>query len=133
MGNYHRWEEFPQRGVSYLAGRPESENIKIRIMASERMMLTQVVVQGGGTVPRHYHEAEQILIIEEGRARVTTGDDRKVRELSSGDIWVVPSNVVHSVEYIGNVRALEIVSPLRLDNFVGYVVSHTFFESKQDS
>lgn len=128
MGNYHRWEEFPQKSVSYLAERPDAENIKIRIMASERIMLTQVIVHGGGNVPRHYHEAEQIIIIEKGEARVTTGKDTKVRELGAGDIWYVPSNVIHGIEYVGDVRALEIVSPLRLDNFIGYVASHTFFE-----
>ena len=129
MGNYHHWDEFPQKGVSYLAGRPNSENIKIRIMASERMMLTQVIVHGGGTVDRHYHEAEQILIIEKGRARVTTGKSIEGHDLEAGDIWFVPSNIVHGIEYIGDVQALEIVSPLRLDNFTGYVASHTFFET----
>lgn len=131
MGYYHNWDEFPQKGVSYLAGLPTAENIKIRIMASERVMLTQITVRGGASIPRHYHEAEQIILIEKGRARVTTGKSLEVRELGPGDIWVVPSNVVHGVEYIGDVQALEIVSPIRLDNFTGYVASHTFFEEPQ--
>ncbi len=129
MGNYHRWEDFPQKTVSYLGGMPNTENIKIRIMASERMMLTQVIVEGSGTIPRHHHEAEQIMVIQKGRARVTTGDN-KAQELGPGDIWVVPSNVVHGVEYIGYVEALEMVSPPRLDNFTGYVMKHTFFEKE---
>ncbi len=127
MGYYHRWEEFPQKTVSYLKGMPNTDNIKIRIMSSERMMLTQVIVEGSGTIPRHHHEAEQIMVIQKGRAHVTTGDN-KAQELGPGDIWVVPSNVVHGVEYIGDVEALEMVSPPRLDNFTGYVISHTFFE-----
>ncbi len=98
-------------------------------MASERMMLTQVIVEGSGTIPRHHHEAEQIMVIQKGRARVTTGDN-KAQELGPGDIWVVPSNVVHGVEYIGDVEALEMVSPPRLDNFTGYVMKHTFFEKE---
>ncbi len=131
MGYYHNWEEFPQKGVSYLAGRPSAENIKIRIMASERMMLTHISVRGGAAIPRHYHEAEQIILIEKGLARVSTGKSLEVRELGPGDIWIVPSNMVHGVEYIGDVQALEIVSPIRLDNFTGYVASHTFFEEPQ--
>ncbi len=130
MGYYHNWEEFPQKGVSYLAGRPSAENIKIRIMASERMMLTHISVRGGAAISRHYHEAEQIILIEKGLARVSTGKSLEVRELGPGDIWIVPSNMVHGVEYIGDVQALEIVSPIRLDNFTGYVISHTFFEDK---
>ncbi len=131
MGYYHNWEEFPQKGVSYLAGRPSAENLKIRIMASERMMLTHISVRGGAAISRHYHEAEQIILIEKGLARVSTGKSLEVRELGPGDIWIVPSNMVHGVEYIGDVQALEIVSPIRLDNFTGYVASHTFFEEPQ--
>lgn len=130
MGYYHRWEEFPEKAVSYLEGMANTENIKIRIMSAERIMLTLVTVKGGGTIPRHYHEAEQIMIIQKGQARVTTGDNT-VRELGPGDIWVIPSNVVHGVEYIGDVQGLEMVSPPRLDNLTGYVISHTFFEDQK--
>ena len=75
MGYYHRWEEFPQKTVSYLKGMANTDNIKIRIMSSERMMLTQVLVEGGGKIPRHHHEAEQLMVIQKGQARVTTGDN----------------------------------------------------------
>ena len=127
MGHYHRWEEFPQRGVSYLQGLPNSEGLKIRIMASERMMFTQISVKGGAKIPRHHHEAEQVVFVFKGRVRVTTGDG-PARVLEPGDIWVVPSNVTHGVEYIGDCEALEAVSPLRMDNFIGYTIQHTFFD-----
>lgn len=129
MGTYHRWEDFPQRQVSYLAGMANSENIKIRILSSEKIMLTEIRVKGGGFIPRHYHEAEQIIIMQKGEAKVTTGDD-PLRLIKEGDIWIVPSNTMHGVEYLGDVEALEIVSPPRLDNFVGYTIKHTFFEIK---
>ena len=45
-----------------------------------------------------------------------------------GDIWVVPANVTHGIEYIGDCEALEAVSPLRLDNFTGYTIQRTFFD-----
>ena len=131
MGTFHRWEEFPQKTVSYLTGRPNSEGIKIRILSTERMMLTEIIVKGGGTIPRHYHEAEQIIILQKGEARVTTGNDREPRLLRAGDIWVVPSNTMHGLEYIGDVEALEIVSPPRMDNFIGYTIRHTFFEEDE--
>ncbi len=131
MGTYHRFEEFPQKIVSYLQGRPESGGIKIRILSSERIMLTEVRVTGGGIVPRHFHEAEQIMIIQKGKARVTTGKSKEVRDLKSGDIWIVPANTMHGVEYLGDVEALEIVSPPRLDNFIGYTIKHTFFEGEE--
>jgi quercetin dioxygenase-like cupin family protein len=129
MGTYHRWDDFPQRKVSYLAGMANSENIKIRILSSERIMLTEIRVKGGGVIPRHYPEAEQIIIMQKGEAKVTTGDE-PLRLIREGDIWIVPSNTMHGVEYLGDVEALEIVSPPRLDNFVGYTIKHTFFENK---
>jgi quercetin dioxygenase-like cupin family protein len=131
MGTFHRWEEFPQRTVSYLAGRPNSEGIKIRILATERMMATEIRVQGGGKIPRHCHEAEQIIFMQKGEARVTTGKEPE-RLIKAGDIWIVPSKTMHGLEYIGDVEALEIVSPPRLDNFIGYTIKHTFFEGEDD-
>ncbi len=130
MGYFHRWEEFPQRGVSYLQGLPDSEGLKIRIMASERIMFTQIRVKGGASIPRHHHEAEQVLFLFKGKARVTTGDEPP-RILGSGDIWVVPSNVPHGVEYEGDVELMEVVSPPRVDTLIGYVVPHTFFEKRK--
>ena len=130
MGTFHRFEDFTQRTVSYLAGRQNSEGIKIRILSTERIMLTEIRVQGGGRIPRHHHEAEQIIIVQKGEARVTTGKEPP-RILKAGDIWIVPSNVMHGVEYLGDVEALEIVSPPRLDNFIGYTIKHTFFEEDE--
>ena len=127
MGYYHRWEEFPQRGVSYLQGLPNSGGLKIRIMASERMMFTQISVKGGAKIPRHHHEAEQVVFVFKGKVRVTTGNEPP-RVLEPGDIWVIPSNVTHGVEYLGDCEALEAVSPLRMDNFIGYTIKHTFFD-----
>jgi quercetin dioxygenase-like cupin family protein len=127
MGYYHRWEEFPQRGVSYLKGLPKSEGLQIRIMASEQMMFTQISVKGGARIPRHHHVAEQVVFLQKGKMRVTTAGE-PARTLVPGDIWVVPSNVTHGIEYIGDCQALEAVSPLRLDNFTGYTIQRTFFD-----
>lgn len=130
MATYHRWEDFPQKSISYLAGRPNADAIKIRIVSTERIMLTEIAVKGGGTIPRHYHEAEQIILMKKGQALVTTGMEPP-RLLKAGDIWVVPSNVMHGLEYRGDVEALEIVSPPRMDNFSEYTIKHTFFEEEK--
>lgn len=129
MGYYHRWEEFPEREVSYLQGMPESRKLLIRIMSGEKIMLTKINAKQGACVPNHHHEAEQIFLLFKGKMRVTSANESP-RELSPGDIWVLPSNCPHSVEYIEDTDALEIVSPIRLDNFIGYTVKHTFFEDE---
>jgi quercetin dioxygenase-like cupin family protein len=129
MGYYHRWEEFPEREVSYLKGLPEASKLLIRIMSGEKIMLTKINAKKGARVPNHHHEAEQIFLLYKGKMRVTSANEEP-RELSPGDIWVLPSNTPHSVEYIEDTEALEIVSPIRLDNFIGYTVKHTFFEDE---
>lgn len=70
-----------------------------------------------------------MFLLFKGKMRVTSANEEP-RELSPGDIWVLPSNTPHSVEYIEDTDALEIVSPIRLDNFIGYTVRHTFFEDE---
>ena len=126
MGFYHRWEDFPEREVYYLPGM----EIKVRIMSSERMMLTDIKAKAGVRIGMHHHEAEQIILLHKGEMQVRTAD-QPVRTLHPGDIWIVPSNCPHGVEYTADTEALEIVSPPRLDNFLGYVIPHTFFEAKQ--
>ena len=61
---------------------------------------------------------------------MTTGTEPP-RLLKAGDIWIVPSNTMHGLEYQGDVEALEIVSPPRMDNFTGYTIKHTFFEEEK--
>ncbi len=131
MGYYHRWEEFPEQTAYYLKDNPECAGIRSRRISTDRIMVSEVWIKGGGKIPRHYHEAEQIVLIQKGRADVTIGDG-PVRTLGSGDIWVVPSNVVHGVEYIGDVEMLEIVSPPRIDTLIGYLIPHTFLEKERN-
>lgn len=129
MGYYHHWEEFPLREVSYLKGRPESSKLLVRIMSSSRMMVTQINARKGAFVPLHHHEAEQIILVLKGQMRGITGKDSS-QLLGPGGIWVVPADMPHSVEYVEDTDAIEVVSPIRLDNFVGYTISHTFFDKK---
>jgi len=126
MGYYHRWEDFPERGIYYLPGM----EIKVRIMSGEKIMLTDIKAKKGVHIDMHHHEAEQIILVYKGKVRVRTGKDPSPKVIGPGDIWVVPSNSPHGVDYIEDTEALEIVSPPRLDNFVGYAVSHTYFDKE---
>jgi quercetin dioxygenase-like cupin family protein len=127
MGYYYHWTDFPLKEISYLKGRPESSKLLVRIMSSSRIMVTQINAKQGASVPLHHHEAEQIIIVSKGQIRVITGEDPP-QLLGPGGIWVVPSNVPHRVEYIEDTDAIEMVSPIRLDNFDGYTISHTYFD-----
>ncbi len=127
MGYYHEWEDFPEREISYLRGRSESSKLLVRIMNSEKIMVTNIKARKGAFVPLHHHEAEQIILVFKGKIRAITGKDSS-KNLGPGGIWVVPSNHPHRVEYIEDTEAVEVVSPPRLDNFIGYTIPHTFFD-----
>ena len=127
MGYYHQWEDFPEREISYLKGRPESSKLLVRIMSSGKMMVTNIKAKKGAFVPLHHHEAEQIILVLTGKIMAITGKGSS-RILGPGSIWVVPSNDPHSVKYVEDTEAIEVVSPPRLDNFVGYTIPHTFFD-----
>ena len=126
MGYFYRWEDFPQKEVSYLKGLPEASLLKIRIMSTERIMMTDIKAQKGARVGVHHHVAEQILFIFKGKFKATVGGETRI--LGPGDIQVCPSNCPHGGEWIEDGEAMEAVSPIRMDNFTGYVISHTFFE-----
>ena len=127
MGYYHHWEDFPLREIGYLQGRPDSSKLLVRIMSSSRMMVTQINAKAGAFVPLHHHEAEQIILVSKGKMRGILGDGSS-QLLGPNGIWVVPADMPHSVEYVEDTDAIEIVSPIRLDNFVGYTIPHTFFD-----
>jgi quercetin dioxygenase-like cupin family protein len=134
VGYYHRWEEFPLKEVSYLKGRPEASKLLIRIVSGEKLMATQINAKKGAFVPMHHHEAEQMMFITQGKARGIIRPPRGpdvAQEIGPGDIWIVPSNTPHSIEYVEDCDGIEVVTPLRLDNFIGYTISHTFFDERE--
>ncbi len=129
MGYFHGWDEFPEREIGYLKGRPESSKLLVRIMSSERMMTTHINAKSGAFVPLHHHEAEQIMFVLKGKIEGIMGKRKEFsRTLGPGEMMIVPPNFPHSVKYVEDTEAIEVVSPPRLDNFVGYTVSHTFFD-----
>lgn len=130
MGYYYRWEDFPEKQVSYLKDSSDVDKLLISIMSTSNIMLTKINAKKGANVPRHHHVAEQIFIVYKGKMRVTTADGEP-KIIGDGDIWVCPSNCPHSVDYLEDTDALEIVSPIRMDNFTGYTISHTFFDKKE--
>jgi quercetin dioxygenase-like cupin family protein len=127
MGYFHQWADFPLREIGYLQGRPDSAKLMVRIMSSSRMMATQINAKKGAFVPLHHHEAEQIMFVIKGQMLAMIGKDSS-QVLGPGGIWVVPANTPHGVEYVEDTEAVEVVSPIRLDNFVGYTIPHTFFD-----
>lgn len=64
--------------------------------------------------PFHSHVAEQVCYIAEGEAIVIIGD--KQRKLKQGDIFIVPSNVPHTVQALTpKLRLVDTFNPIRED------------------
>lgn len=54
--------------------------------------------QPGGQNPPHYHDREEIFLLQSGVVRVTV--DRQQSEIHAGDVLIVPPNAVHFVATI---------------------------------
>ncbi|WP_166397886.1 cupin domain-containing protein [Rubrobacter marinus] len=61
-----------------------------------RLTVTWVDVAPGSGQRLHYHDAEQVYVVLEGRGRMRVGDQE--REVGSGDLVYVPSGAKHGIE-----------------------------------
>ena len=65
-----------------------------------------VIRQGqgpGAANPLHSHDREKIMVVPSGTVRVTA--EKEDAELSAGDALIIPANVVHQIETIGETEA----------------------------
>ncbi len=83
-------------------------------------MLTRIVYRGGVTIPDHTHEAEQIMLVEQGRLWAKVGDEES--EVGPGSLLVIPSNWIHAFRQLGDedVVFYECFAPIRLEYLVGF-------------
>jgi mannose-6-phosphate isomerase-like protein (cupin superfamily) len=106
------WDEFPT--VEYVPG------VFRQTISGERAMLTRIVYRDGVVIPEHHHEAEQIMLVEQGRLWAKVGDEEA--EVGPGSLLVVGSNVVHAFRQLGDedVVFYEAFAPIRLEYLIGY-------------
>lgn len=57
-------------------------------------------VPAGCRLPRHTDSAEEVVVVLDGRAEVTVGDERS--EVSAGQLALVPRDVAHEVRNSGD-------------------------------
>lgn len=88
-------------GKTYPAGR-ETRNISggaSPIKAKKFCMGFVVLETGGGQVPWHNQEQEEVYFVIEGKAEMCLGDER--RELSSGQAVYIPPGIFHQITNLG--------------------------------
>lgn len=103
----YRWADLPQDHPIALIGR--------RRISGERVMVTEVVMETGCTVPTHAHENEQIAVVLSGVVRFGIGEEgtpeRRDVDIRGGEVLHLPSNVPHSATALETAVVLDIFSP----------------------
>ncbi len=84
-----------------------------RVLHTDRMTVARLALKAGAVVPTHHHDNEQISMVVSGRLIFVTPDART--EVSTGQIFVVPSMVPHSVECLDDTDVIDLFAPGRED------------------
>lgn len=86
-----------------------------RRIIGEQMMISEVHLSKGFTVPTHQHVNEQFVVLLQGRCRFGIGAEgepqRREIEVSMGQVLHLPSNVPHSCVALEDTRILDLFSP----------------------
>jgi len=106
------WDEFPT--VEYIPG------VYRQTVSGEKSMMARIVYRGGVVIPEHTHEAEQIMLVEQGRLWAKVADEEA--EVGPGSLLVIPSNWIHAFRQLGedDVVFYECFAPIRLEYLVGF-------------
>ncbi|HTS45759.1 MAG TPA: cupin domain-containing protein [Puia sp.] len=87
-----------------------------QIIHGEKLMIARMKFKNGFIVPLHHHMHEQITQVISGKMRFWFGDNKEqTMELYPGDVVVIPSNLPHEAEMIGEVEEIDTWAPPRQD------------------
>lgn len=87
-----RKQNLPLIGSSYNFVGADHENVAVSIFLVE--------AEPGRGAPLHSHEYDEIILIQEGRSRLVSGDE--VQDATAGDIIVVKAGTPHGFVNIGS-------------------------------
>lgn len=80
------------------------ENIRRKQIWLDKLMHVLVEIKSGGKAPMHGHPHEQTGYLLQGTLKVFIGENEKT--ISAGEGYLVPPNVLHGVEVLGEKDAL---------------------------
>ncbi len=87
-----------------------------RMVHGDRILVADMQFRSGFVVPLHHHVNEQVTLVKSGLIRFRLGADRgQVIDVHPGEVLVIPSNVPHEAEMIGDVEEMDVFTPLRED------------------
>jgi quercetin dioxygenase-like cupin family protein len=86
--------------------------VDLRATRGSELMLSVVRLEPGSEVPLHSHHHEQMGMLISGRLEFTVANTTRI--LGPGDIWRIPSGVVHGVRALEEpALALDVFHPIR--------------------
>ena len=87
-----------------------------RVVHGDRVLVADMQFKSGFVVPLHQHVNEQVTLVKSGVIRFRLGADRsQVIDVHPGEVLIIPSNVPHEAEMIGDVEEMDVFTPLRED------------------
>jgi len=84
-----------------------------KLIHSESMTWSFVHSKAGHTLPAHQHIHEQVTHIVKGDFELTV--DGVPHLLRAGDLFIIPSNTVHSGKSITDCDIIDVFNPVRED------------------
>jgi quercetin dioxygenase-like cupin family protein len=88
--------------------------IKRKVMAyDDQMMVVKVAFDAGGIGAMHSHPHTQASYVASGKFDITI--DGKTKTLKGGDVYFVPSNLVHGAVCLEDGELIDVFHPLRED------------------
>ncbi len=84
-----------------------------KMIHTDNMTVAYWDIDAGCDLPEHSHFHEQVVNVLSGQLEMVIGGDNVV--LGEGEVYVIPSNVVHSGKAITNCKVIDIFQPVRKD------------------
>jgi quercetin dioxygenase-like cupin family protein len=106
---FMRWADVPEERVN--------KDMTRRLAVGEREMVALISFKKGALVPAHRHLSEQITFVVSGSMSFTIHG--KKYPVKSGEVLIIPSNVVHEATVLEDTDELDFFSPLRRDWLAG--------------
>lgn len=102
---HYRWTDLVEEQMN--------PSTRRRYVTADRVTVARFELKGGGVVPRHSHENEQVTCVISGALRFKF-DGRAVLA-QGGDVVQIPSWAEHEVEILEDTVAIDVFSPVRQD------------------
>lgn len=84
-----------------------------RFVHSDNMSIAYWNIKAGSSLPEHSHKHEQICTVIDGEFELNV--EGKSNLLQADEVFVIPSNVVHSGKALTDCKLIDIFYPVRED------------------